>query len=126
LENAPSTPLSVSVSQVCQAIQSLDGAVQPAPHVGPVKMKEKMMEINNALFAMTANTIKMYATSSAESVIKLLKNTLSFVEHSSITNFVPSGEWQLKHNSGPTIRPINGGHWWLLPSPQVSKEPLKC
>ena len=126
LANAPSTPLSISVSQVCQAIQSLDGAAQPAPHFGPVKMTEAMMDIDCALFAMTANTIKMSAASSAESVIKLLKNTVSFVDQSSITNFIPSGEWQVKHNSGPTIRPINGGYWWLLPSPQVSKEPFKC
>ncbi len=124
--NAPTTPLSISVSQVCQAIQSLDGAAQPAPHFGPVKMTEAMVDIDCALFAMTANTIKMSAASSAESVIKRLNNTLSFVDQSSITKFIPSGEWQVKHNSGPTIRPINGGYWWLLPSPQVSKEPFKC
>jgi hypothetical protein len=27
---------------------------------------------------------------------------------------------------GPTVRPVNGGSWWQLPSPKHSREPLKA
>ena len=126
LANAPSEPLAESVSQVCEALQSLDRAAQPTAHSGPAKLTEAMMDVDCALFAMTANTKKLAAASSAQSVIKLLQNIISFEGQIAITRFIPSGEWQIKHNSGPTVRPINGGNWWLLPSPQVSKEPFKC
>jgi hypothetical protein len=58
-------------------------------------------------------------------LIDTLRCRLTEREQGDVTNFVPSGKWQNVLKAGPTVRPIAGGHWWLLNSPSKTAEPVR-
>jgi hypothetical protein len=121
----PVVPMRVSVQQVCQSLPALDCAAQPTPFSGDATLIQAMMDVDCAVFAMSAGTRVMEMAKSAESIIKLLKKIIPNPEQRGLTMFIPSGEWQRVNTTGPTVRPVNGGSWWQLPSPKHSREPLK-
>ena len=125
LANTPVVPMQVSVAQVCQALPELDRAIQPPPNLGGATLKEAMMDVDCAVFAMSADTITMNSANSVELVVNALMSVIPSVEQTSNTMFIPSGVWQRKHDTGPTVRPVNGGNWWLLSSPKFTREPTK-
>lgn len=121
----PVVPMRVSVEQVCQSLSALDCAAQPTPFSGHAVLIEAMMDVDCAVFAMSAGTRVMEMAKSAENIIKLLKKIIPHLEQKTQTMFIPSGEWQRANTTGPTVRPVNGGNWWQLPSPKFTREPLK-
>ena len=125
LSNIPAVPTKVSVIQICKALPALGCALPPTPHHGDATLIEAMMDVDNAVFAMSADTNMIKTATSATSIIKILRNVISSSEQASNTMLIPSGEWQRLSTTGPTVRPVNGGYWWQLPSPKHTKEPLK-
>jgi hypothetical protein len=125
LSNIPAVPTKVSVIQICKALPALGCSLPPTPHHGDAILIEAMMDVDNAVFAMSADTSMIRTATSATDIIKILRNVISSSEQASNTMLIPSGEWQRLSTTGPTVRPVNGGHWWQLPSPKNTKEPLK-
>ena len=125
LANIPVLPKQVSVSQINLALPALDQTVQPNPHNGSAKFVEAMMDVDCAVFAMSALTSTMNRAITVASIIEQLQSIIPPSEQASLTMLIPSGAWQRSQSTGPTVRPINGGHWWQLPSPKYTREPLK-
>ena len=125
LSGVPVVPLKISVAQVSRSILALDHAIPPDLFFGSATMREATMDVDNAVFAMTAETIAMKSATSVQRVIHVLQGILPILEQSSNVMFVPSGEWQRMHKTGPTVRPVNGGSWWQLSSPKHTREPCR-
>jgi len=110
-------------AQLNLALPALDQTVQPNPHNGSAKFVEAMMDVDCAVFAMSALTSTMNRAITVASVVEqIAKHYSSSSEQASLTMLLPSGAWQRRSQStGPTVRPINGGHWWQLPSPKYTR-----
>lgn len=122
LANIPVLPKQVSVSQISLALSALDQTVQLNPHNGPAELVEAMMDVDCAVFVMS---VTMNQAQSVAEIIQKLRSVIPPLEQASLTMLIPSGVWQRSQSTGPTVRPINGGHWWQLPSPKYTREPLK-
>jgi len=112
--NVSANPETVSVSQISESLSALDHASVSAPYAGNAKLKHAMMDIDNAVFAMSVTELAMKPDMTERMLIDTLRQRLTEREQGDITNFVPSGKWQNALNAGPTVRPVAGGHWWLL------------
>jgi hypothetical protein len=100
LSGVPVVPLKISVAQVSRSILALDHAIPPDLLFGSATMREATMDVDNAVFAMTAETIAMKSATSVQRVIQLLQGILPILEQSSNVMFVPSGEWQRMEVTG--------------------------
>ena len=123
--NASVIPETVSVSQISESLSALDLASLSAPYTGIGKLKHAMMDIDNAVFCVSATQMAMQPEMTEKQLINILRRRLTEREQGDVVTFVPSGKWQQSLSSGPTVRPVGGGHWWLLNSPSKTAEPVR-
>jgi hypothetical protein len=123
--NVSLIPETVSVSQISESFSALDNASLSAPYAGNAKLQHAMMDVDNVVYAMSATELAMKPDMNELTLIQTLRRRLTQREQGDITNFVPSGKWQVPLNTGPTLRPVGGGHWWLLSSPSKTAEPVR-
>ena len=118
-------PETISVSQICESLSALDRTSLPNLYAGKTTLQHAMLDIDNAVFAVSASEIALNPLLSTPKLIDLLRVRLTHRDQGDVTKFVPSGKWQLPLDTGPTVRPVDGGKWWLLNSPSFGAEPVR-
>ena len=118
-------PATISISQICESLSALDRTSLPNLYAGKTTLQHAMLDIDNAVFAVSASEIALNPLLSTPKLIDLLRVRLTHRDQGDVTKFVPSGKWQLPLDTGPTVRPVDGGKWWLLNSPSFGAEPVR-
>jgi hypothetical protein len=118
-------PDTVLLSQISESLSALDHVSISAPYTGIRKLHHAMMDIDNAVFCLSVTKLALQSEMTESKLINILRCRLTEREQGDVVAFVPSGKWHQPLDSGPTVRPVGGGHWWLLNSPGKTAEPVR-